>query len=236
LDDRPDPRARFSIPESPLSDAKLMSSIQKDFLDWVYRSSQVTVRANEALKVYAGPETSQADFRKLCAQAAQDGRDAEIDKISTTYDKKIASLQEKIRREERELNQDESEFSQRKLEELGTHAENLLGLFSGRKSSRRLSSSLSRRRMTEKAKADVKESEESIQEFEKQIAALEKEKTSALEDTQNKWAELANQITEIPITPYKKDILLDLFGLAWYPYFMVQTEQELSELPGFQAS
>jgi hypothetical protein len=235
LDSRPDPRARFSIPETPLSDARLMSSIQKDFIDWVYRNSQVTVRANDALKVYTGPEVSQADFRKLCSDAAQDSRDAEIDKVSASYDKKISALQDKIRREERELAEDESEFSQRKMEELGTHAENILGLFGGRKSSRRLTSSLSRRRMTEKAKADVKESEETIKELEKQIADLEKEKATALEDIQERWADLANQVTEIPVTPLKKDILLDLFGLAWYPFYLVQDGQKLSELPGFQA-
>lgn len=235
LDTRPDPRARFSIPESPLSDARLMTSMQKDFVDWVYRSSQATVRANEALKIYAGPEVSQADFRKQCSEAAQSGRDAEIAKASTTYEKKIAALEEKIRREERELDEDESEFSQRKMEELGTHAENILGLFGGRKSSRRLTTSLSRRRMTEKAKADVKESEETIKALEKQIADLEKEKASVIEDIQNKWAEIANQSTEIPITPYKKDIMIDLFGLAWYPHFIIRDGQKLSELPGFQA-
>jgi hypothetical protein len=236
LDTRPDPRARFSIPESPLSDARLMTSMQKDFVDWVYRSSQATVRANEALKVYAGPEISQADFRKLCSEAAQNGRDAEMDKASTAYDKKIAALEEKVRREERELAEDESEFSQRKMEELGTHAENILGLFGGRKSSRRLTSSLSRRRMTEKAKADVKESEETIKALQKQIADLEKEKAAAIEDIKNKWSELANQSTEIPIKPYKKDIMIDLFGLAWYPHYLVQDGQQVAEMPGFQAS
>jgi hypothetical protein len=236
LDPRPDPRARFSIPESPLSDARLMTSLQKDFLDWVYRSCQVTVRANEALKVYAGPEISQADFRKLCSEAAQNGRDAEMDKASTAYDKKLAALEEKVRREERELAEDESEFSQRKMEELGTHAENILGLFGGRKSSRRLTSSLSRRRMTEKAKANVKESQETIKALQKQIADLEKEKAAAIEDIQTKWSELANQSTEIPITPYKKDIMIDLFGLAWYPHYLVQDGQQFTEMPGFQAS
>ena len=110
-----------------------MSSIQKDFIDWVYRSSQVTVRANETLKVFAGPEISQADFHKMCTEAAQKSRDAEIDKLSTSYDKKIAALEEKIRREERELSDDEADLSQRKLQEWGTHAENLLGLFGGNK-------------------------------------------------------------------------------------------------------
>ena len=62
------------------------------------------------------------------------------------------------------------------MEEMGTHAENIIGLFGGRRSSRRLSSSLSKRRMTEKAKADVEESHDVIAELKKEIASLEKEK------------------------------------------------------------
>ena len=54
LDDSPDPRARYAPLEAPLSDAKILSALQMDFLDWAYRSAQVMGRANEKLKVYAG--------------------------------------------------------------------------------------------------------------------------------------------------------------------------------------
>lgn len=235
LDSRPDPRARFAIPEAPLSDAKLMSALQKDFLDWVYNSSEVTVRANDTLKVYAGPETSQADFLQICSKAAQQGRETEIDKVSAAYDKKIKVLEDKIRKEQRDLDENETELSQRTMEEWGTHAENLLGLFGGRKSSRKLSSSLSRRRMTSKAKAEVKESKELIADMEAEIAVLEKEKTSALEEVNQRWGELVNKISEIPVKPMKKDILIDLFGVAWMPFYLVQTSQGLSEVAGYQA-
>ena len=64
---------------------------------------------------------------------------------------------------------------------------------------------------------------------------MEIEKAAALEEINDRWGEIANQITEIPVTPYKKDVMIDLFGLAWQPYFIAQNKQELSELPGFQA-
>jgi hypothetical protein len=40
-------------------------------------------------------------------------------------------------------------------------------------------------------------------------------------------------MTEIPVTPYKKDVLIDLFGVAWMPFHVVQVEGEILELPGF---
>jgi chromosome segregation ATPase len=205
-----------------------------DFQDWVYRSSQVTVRANDALQVYAGPEVSAAEFRTLCAEAARKGRDDEIEKVGGQYDKKIVALQVKLERETRELSEDETELSQRKMEELGTHAENVFGLFSKRsRSTRRLSSSLGKRRMTEQAKADVEESLDAIADMKKQVAVLEKEKERELEVINDHWGEIANQSTDIPVTPYKKDVMIDVFGVAWMPYHVVRVDDQTVELPGY---
>ena len=233
LDDQPDPQARFATLEAPFSEAKLMKSLEKDFVDWVYHSSQVAVRANEELKLYAGPEISPAEFRKQCSEAARQSRDEELRKVSEAYDKKIETIQNKLAREERELSEDQTELSQRRMEELGTHAENIFGLFTGRRSSRRLSTSLSKRRMTEHAKAEVEESIDAIQDYKKQIAGLEQEKAADMQEVNEHWGDIAQQVSEIQITPYKKDISLELFGVAWFPYHLIQAGNERVELPGY---
>ncbi len=225
LDDRPLPQARFAALDAPFSDAKALAALQKDFADWAYRSGQTTVRANQALKLYAGPDVSQAEFRQRCAEAARAGRDAEVEKVSTAYDKRLAVIQEKLRREERELAEDQVRHSQRKLEEMGTHAENIFGLFGGRKSSRRLTSSLSKRRLTEQAKAEVDESLDAIEDYKKQIAALEQEKANAIEEVRQRWGDLANDISEITVAALKKDVLVELFGVAWAPFWVVGAEE-----------
>jgi hypothetical protein len=233
LDEKPDPGARFGVLEAPLSDAKLMSAMQKDFVDWAYRTTQVTLRSNPALKLYAGPDVSQAEFRQTCADAARKGRDAELKKVSDTFDKKIDALQEKIAREERELEQDEAEHSQRKMEEFGSAAETLISMFGGRRSSRRISGSLTKRRMTAQSRADVQESKEAIAEYERQIQEIEQEKAAAAEDVNQRWGDIANQVEEMSLSPAKKDVLLDLFGVAWMPYHIVQIGDATIELPGY---
>jgi hypothetical protein len=234
FDDRPAPEARFAPLEAPLSDAKILTALEKDFIDWAFRTIQIRVRANETLKVYAGPEVGQAEFRTLCSNAARAAREAEAGKVEVAFEKKLAALQDKLTREERELDQDEAEHSQRKMEEMGSAAETLLGLFGGRKSSRRISSSLSKRRMTDQARADVKESQDAIAELKKQIAAIEQEKAQALEEVNDRWGEIANQVDEIELAPLKKDVLVDLFGVAWLPFYVVETGGGIKELPAYQ--
>jgi chromosome segregation ATPase len=201
-------------------------------LDWVYRNTQVSVRANEALKMYAGPDVSSGEFRTQCADAARQGRDAELRKVAGTFDTKLRTLKERLTREERELSEDQTELSQRKMEELGTHAENFLGIFGGRRS-RRLSSSLSKHRLTEQAKADVEESLDAIDDYKNQIAALQAQREAALDEVNQAWGDIANQISDIPVTPYKKDVLLDWFGVAWMPYHVIKIGDSVEELPGY---
>jgi hypothetical protein len=109
------PSARFDTIDAPLNDTKMMTSLQKDFADWVYRTCSVKARANQALKVFAGPDISQAEFMKACADAARDGRDAEIAKKTATIDRQIKTVEDKLAREERELREDEAELSHRKI-------------------------------------------------------------------------------------------------------------------------
>jgi Helicase HerA, central domain len=232
FDQAPTPQARFAHPEAPLNDVKLMNALEKDFVDWAYRTTQVTVRGNETLKVYAGPETTEGEFRIQCANAARQVCEAELKKASSTYDIKLRTLKDKMEREQRELDQDKAELSSRKLEEAGNVAETVAGLFGiGRK--RSISSSLTKRRMTSQAKSNVEESVNAIKEFQNQISEIEAEKVAALQAVNDKWGDVANQITEIPITPQKKDILLDFFGVAWMPYHLVKIGEQVEELPGF---
>ncbi len=227
----PAPQASFDTLDASFNDSRTLRALKTDFIDWAYRNAEVSVRANETLKVYAGPEMSQSEFRRLCSEAARTARHAEMDKVEASYETKLDRIEDRLRREERELRQDEADLSQRKMEEYGTHAENLLSLFSRR--SRRLSTSLSKRRMTERAEADVEESEEAIEDYKQQIADLEEALKNAIAVVQARWAEIADDMAEIPIHPYKKDILVDLFGVAWFPYHVVEADGRRLELPGF---
>lgn len=234
LETEPAPAARFATLEAPFSDGKLINTLQRDFLDWTYRVSQVIVRAHEGLKIYAGPEVSQAEFRRQVAEAARSSRDLELGKVRATYQKRIEALQTKLAREERELSEDRTELSQRRMEETGTHVENLFSLLSKRRS-RRLSTSLTKRRMTEVAKADVEESEDVIAELQKQLKTLELEKAEAIAAVNEKWSRLANEVSEITLAPFRKDVLLDFFGIAWQPFHRIQAGEEIFEVSGFAA-
>lgn len=89
--------------------------------------------------------------------------------------------------------------------------------------------------MASHAKSDVDESVDAIKDYQTEITTIEQEKAAALKTVNDKWAEIASQISEIPISAQKKDILLDFFGVAWMPYHLVKLNDQMFELPGFSA-
>jgi hypothetical protein len=198
--------AQFQPLDAPLTEGSKLRELESDYKDWIYHSVSVAVRANEDLEIFAGPEVSQGEFRRMCAQAAEEGLEKEIEKINDSFDIKLDRIKDRLLREERELEEDQAEHSQRKLEEMGTHAENLLSLLAGRR--RRMTTSLTKRRMTSKAKADVEESLEMIEQYKKEIDEIEQDRLEAVEEAEEKWQEILEGVSEIQVTPYKKDILV----------------------------
>jgi hypothetical protein len=235
IDTAPVPTARFSSIDSPLNDVKLMTALQKDFTDWVFRNSSVRARVNQTLKVFAGPDVSPAEFMKACAEAARDARDAEIEKKTAQLDRQMRSLEDKLAREERELSKDEDELSNRKMEEAGTHLENLTGLFGGRRKASRLSSSLTKRRMTQQARADVEESKDTLKDLNQQIAELQQRREQVIAEINDRWGRVVNETTEVTIAPKKTDVVVKLFGVAWMPHYVIRSGTESFELPAFGA-
>ncbi|MCZ2126503.1 MAG: DUF87 domain-containing protein [Anaerolineales bacterium] len=234
LEIAPTPSAKYDAINPPLNDSKLMTALQKDFADWVVRNSSVTARANETLKVYAGPDVSSTDFMKACADAARDLRDADISKKTAALDKKIKTLEDKLVREERELRQDQENLRNRNIETGLSGAETLAGLFGiGRKKS--LSTSVSKYRMAQNAREEVRESEEAIAQFNKEIADLRREREQTTKEITDRWGAVVNDINEVSVSPKKTDVYVNLFGVAWKPYYVVQAGGETLELSAFGA-
>ncbi len=231
LDSRPAAESRFLELFPPLSDGSVLKDLESDFKDWIYHEVTVAVRANEELEVFAGPQISQGEFRKMCADAAREELEEEREELEEKFDRKLDTIKERLLREERELEEDQAEFSQRRLEELGTHAENLLSLLAGRR--RRMTTSLTKRRMTSKAKADIQESLDVIDQYKDEIEELEAERAQMREEVEEKWHQVLEDTSEIPVTPYKKDILVELFGVAWVPVYRGESGGRRLELSAY---
>ena len=232
LDRAPIRDARFANLVAPLADAKAMRALEADFVDYIVRNGAVTIRANEKLKVYAGPDVDDDAYEELCRDAADDLMQAELDKVKARFVTKLKSAEDKLKKEERELAEDQADYEGRKREEYAKHAETLLGFFGGRRKS--LSGSLSKRRMADKAKADIEESEQAIAALQEQLGSLKEEMEAELDEVEAKWEAIMAETKEMPIAPRKTDVRVALFGVAWQPcYLATDASGRTVDLPAY---
>jgi len=232
LSQEPLPKAMFDPLENlPIDDAAYIGNLKIDFEDWIYRTQAMTLRVNKSLAVVAGPEASEDDFREMCTEAMEEKQEAEIEAIKEKYEAKLDQLEDKLRDEMEDLEEDKQELSHRRMEEVGKGVENVLGLVLGR--SRSLSTSLTKRRMTAKAKTDVESSEQDVQDIEEDIKEMEEELKEELEEVSERMKKVIEQVAEEPVSAYKKNIFVEVFGLVWLPYYAFERADGWVTVPAF---
>ena len=226
------PGAKYTQITGWLADTRLLTALKKDFEDWVYRAAAIQVRTIPSLDISAGPEVSDADFQDMVQKASDKMTQEQLEKLNDAHKKKVADLERNIRRQEQQVESEETELKQRRIEEVGSAGEVVLGFLGiGRKKS--VSSSLTKRRLTSQARQDVEEEQAELEDLRKQLEELEAEHTREVTALQQEAAEQTEEITEVPLSPYKKDIFVDLFGIAWCPYYTVIVNGQTRELPAF---
>jgi hypothetical protein len=232
MDNATAPQAVFESLNPPFTNSKIMADMNRDFSDWIYRTVKLTIRENKILKVVARPGMSQSEFMTECTDAARSGRDLELAKSLSSIDKQIDTLQRKLAKEQAELKNDQQTLSSRTWDQILTIGK--IGSDALIKGKVRIpSSTFSKGRMKNQAKADVEESHLSIAQMKEQIADLQKQKEQRTQEITARWAETVEKVGEIMLTPRKSDIFIEHFGIAWMPFYQVKSGEQILELPAF---
>jgi hypothetical protein len=228
----PDPFAEPMYAEVPdtLTDATAFRMLKQDLVEFLYQNARIVLFYNPVLKVYSGLDTSYEDFQVQTQAIAREKRDEEVDNIASKYDKRLASLEARARKKDMRLAAERDELEARKREEILSAGESLMHLMRGR-SFYTLSRTSRMRRYTSTSEDQAALYETELESIRAEFEAVEREMQASLQAVQDKWGTAAAQVEEVEIAPYKKNITLILFGLAWVPYWDVVINGEPAVLP-----
>ena len=233
LEDQPLPESAFdTLDNLSIVDARLLTELEGDFSDWIYRTQTLRLRMNEALGVVADPGITDEEFRRMCEQAAEEKIQAEIDALQRKQKGQLDTLETRLSREENRLESYKDQLGHRRVEELGKGVENVLGMFTS--SRRTVSTSLTKRRMTSQAKANVDKSQLEIKNIQRDIEQLKAEQADDLARVNQKWADALDQVVEEPVSAFKKDIYIERFGLVWLPFYAFEKGDDWVTVPAFR--
>ncbi|HLY29241.1 MAG TPA: DUF87 domain-containing protein [Aggregatilineales bacterium] len=218
-----------------LTDSKRMTTLKAEVVDYVYRSASLVIFHNATLDIYGKPRENRRDFLIEVQQKAREARDAEIDTTTKKFDKQLDQLDEKMRKLLRTLNYDKANLDALKREDLYTTGEAVLGLLKGR-----TTFTLSRMSRTRRYKTQAQErtvgTEADLADLEEEMKKRQQELQDALKEVNDKWGKIATTVEEIKLTPMKKDLTLEIFGIGWTPIWYVVLNGQSLTLPAYSGT
>jgi len=180
---------------------------------WLAAERSLALMRNTALKLASQPGETAEAFGGRCRQEAERRQEAEAAALKSKYEARLARLKARVEKERRELEMDKQSLEARKMDEIVSAGETLLGMFMGRR--RSISGAITRRRMTSTSGARLEKSSAEHASAVQEMEALQREAEAALDALDARWDEAAGQVEEMPLRPKKSGIEILEVGLLW---------------------
>ncbi|MEV9498522.1 ATP-binding protein [Aliarcobacter butzleri] len=199
---------------------KDLKVIEKDFMDYIYRSSKLTLYKNEFLKITSKQTESLNDFKIRLQDRLNEKIDLEVEKLKVKFVKENDSIETKLSKLYEKLQKEEIQATSTTTDTIISIGTSLLGAFFGnsvinKTNIGKVATSAKGASKILKERNDVKQIENEILELQQQ-----KETLKTLLENEIEKINLANQssnfpIEEIFIKPKRSDIYNTKLVLLW---------------------
>ncbi|MFW3425760.1 ATP-binding protein [Aliarcobacter butzleri] len=199
---------------------KDLKIIEKDFMDYIYRNSKLTLYKNEFLKITSKQTESLNDFKIRLQDRLNEKIDLEVEKLKIKFVKENDSIETKLSKLYEKLQKEEIQATSTTTDTIISIGTSLLGSFFGnsvinKTNIGKVATSAKGASKILKERNDVKQVENEILELQQQKEALK-----TLLENEIEKINLANQssnfpIEEIFIKPKRSDIYNTKLALLW---------------------
>jgi len=221
------------LPERLLPSNSL-TAFRNDMIDWLYRNINLPIQVNDGLKLFAGAAETKEEFQKRCREEAQRRMEAEAEKLRDKHESSRTTLRNRIERTQKMVDDRRATVQRRGLETLGSAGELALSMVT--KQRRSVSTTLSKQRMAQQAKDDLKQKELEVRQLTDQWHKAEEDFKEQLGDLEEKWSKIAYDIREESLSPYKKDVINEVFGIAWMPCYVLEQDGKPRLVPAWDST
>ena len=195
----------------------------KELTAWLYQNFRLQLWSCDSLGLLSKPGESEGDFRARLALAAREQRDARVAKLREKFAPRLASLQTRLQRARARTERERGQLSQQKLQTTISVGATILGALLGRKAvsagniGRATTAARSATRIGRES-ADVQNAQESEQQLEQGIAALQAEMESAVSELTGTLEPQSLALRQVSVAPRKSDIAVGKVQLLWTPW------------------
>jgi hypothetical protein len=212
----------YRLTDAPLDRSTYFKDVERGLVDDLARRLTMEIPSNQELKLYGRAGEDVEAFATRCAHVADERADAEIAKLRDKYEKKAATLRDRIdaAADAAEVAADQQEARQR--DSLLSSAGSILGgLLGGRRSRGGLIGQIGRAAgRTSRSTAGtsrVDAAQNKVARLEAELAEVEAELAEEITEIDTRWTELAKNVSTMPVTLERSDVKVIQLALAWIP-------------------
>jgi hypothetical protein len=214
---RPEPEARFDQLPDSINEARELGTLKDGLIDHLYHNISLKLLYSSTLKTYSQLNETERDFRMRMSQSAREKRDEEVDKLNQSYETRLRTLHDRLRRAQTAVAMRQADAEARKREVVVSAGESVLGMFLGRRSMRSASTALSKYRQKTAAEMRAQEAADSVETLQKDIDQLEGELRQETTAITARWDDATKAFDEAPVRPARSDIEVQSVAVAWAP-------------------
>ncbi len=196
---------------------------QRDLVDTVYRNDRLMIFQHKITKEYSRPGETEQEFMLRTESLIKEERDRAMDDLRLKYQKKIETMEERVRKAELTVDKEKEQAKAAKTNTFVSIGSTVLDSILGRKlfgkstASKAGSSARSASRARQQEQ-DVARAEENVRKYQEDVEALEKELETELQELSDKYNQTGDHLDHVEISPKKKDIQVKAFSLVWLPF------------------
>jgi hypothetical protein len=189
----------------------------------IYRNRPLTVWQTKKPKAASRAEESHEAFLARLQNLLHEQRDLEKAKLESKYKPKLARLMERIRKAEQRLEREQEQYSDQKTQTAISIGSTILGALFGRKLTSasgvgRATTAMRGAGRAARERGDIKRAGEEIESLRDQLAALNEEFETALEQVIERDGVEAIAQKQLDVAPKKSDIAIEGLSLVWTPW------------------
>ncbi|RBQ30524.1 hypothetical protein CRU92_11660 [Arcobacter sp. FW59] len=208
----------YEIPAFIQNDREL-KGLEKDFADYIYRNSKLTLYKNESLKLTSKQNENLNDFKIRIQDRLNEKIDLEIEKLKEKFKKDNFSIEQKLSKLFDKLEKEQMEASNITTNSIISIGTSILGAFFGKSSKSAIASKVatSSRGVSKvlKEKNDVKAVENEINLLQTQRDELQNRLTIEIDKINQEFDISKYEVEELFIKPKRSDIYNIKIELLW---------------------
>ncbi|RBQ28110.1 ATP-binding protein [Aliarcobacter vitoriensis] len=208
----------YEIPAFIQNDREL-KALEKDFADYIYRNSKLTLYKNESLKLTSKQNENLNDFKIRIQDRLNEKIDLEIEKLKEKFKKDNFSIEQKLSKLFDKLEKEQMEASSVATNSIISIGTSILGAFFGKSSKSAIASKVatSSRGVSKvlKEKNDVKAVENEINLLQTQRDELQNRLTIEIDKINQEFDISKYEVEELFIKPKRSDIYNIKIELLW---------------------